>query len=875
MPTGTVTLLFSDMEGSTRLLTRLGDRYMDALDSQRAILRRAWADHEGYELGTEGDSFFVAFSTAELAVGAVASAQRAMAGFAWPGDASVRVRMGLHTGAPVPHDGAYVGIDVHRAARISAAAHGGQIVVSSATASLVSGSLPDGVRLRDLGDHRLKDLESPEHVYQLDVEGLPNAFPPLRSLGATSNLPTRDFPTVGRDDELGELADLVDAGVRLLTLTGPGGAGKTTLAIAVAARLAERFAGGVYFAGLAAVRDDEPMWSSIAASTGLPAADRDADAVCAAFADRTALLVLDNLEQLPGAADGVRRLLAAAPGLVVLATSRRPLHLSAEREVDVGPLEVPSASSAAAAAASPAVQLFVNQATRVRRQFQLTEDNAADILEICRRLDGMPLGIELAAARCKLLSPHVVLSRLSSALDLSAATVDVADRHRTLRDTVEWSYELLGDEQRSMFEILGVFAGGGSLDAIAAVALDHVGREDPVDLILDLADASLARIDDDEFGDPRVTQLETVREFARERVDAKPDGAVLRERHAHYFAQLAHEMRSSDSVVALARFALDRENYLAAVEWAIGGDAAGDDARTLLGIRLLCDCASQLISGALRDGVALMERALERVGERVDADVALALATLANMYRFRGDPERSHDCARRALDMARSLDRDFPSMAYVLRTMAISAFEAASTDDIRALYDEAVAAARSGGYRQLHAALWEAGWFETSQRNLGRARALMQEALDLAVADGSLVDAVDTRHSLAKIDHLEGRLSEAETLMRDGLLQATAICDDFDLTAGADDYGALLIDVGRNADGVRLIEAVSAWNRAHDMERGRQARDDLAPALDAARAAMTEDEWQTARDEGAVTEVRAALVAALRASGGNSIGRPV
>ncbi|HSS67274.1 MAG TPA: adenylate/guanylate cyclase domain-containing protein [Nocardioidaceae bacterium] len=877
MPTGTVTLLFSDMEGSTRLLARLGDQYVEALDAQRAILRRAWADHDGYELGTEGDSFYVAFSTADHAVNAVAEAQQALNGFVWPGDTSVRVRMGLHTGEPIPHDGAYVGIDVHRAARISAAAHGGQIVVSSSTASLVSGSLPAGTRLRDLGDHRLKDLESLEHVYQLDVDGLPNSFPPLRSLGASSTLPALDFPTVGRDRELVRLSDLVSGGTRLLTLTGPGGAGKTTLAIALAELVADRFPGGVYFAPLAAVTDEDAMWSTIAESTGFPASDRDADTVCAGFESRKAMFVLDNLEQLPAAADEVRRLLAASSHVVVVATSRRPLHLSAEQEFDVGPLAVPDAESAGHDAhESPSIQLFVNQARRVLPTFALTEDNVGDVVAICRRLDGMPLGIELAAARCKLLSPRSVLSRLNSALDLSAATVDLPARHRTLRDTIAWSYNLLGGQHQAMFETLGVFADGADLDAAAAVARpDDIGAADPVDLILDLVDASLARISDDEFGEPRVTQLETVREFARELLLSGPRGAEVTRRHARHFtafgtavAKGASAPRSRDETIA--RLERDRENYVAVLEWAFAdaSDDGNDEERVDLGLSLLANVVRFWAAGSLTEGIEWLERGIGRATGRVNSTVARCMATLANFYRFSGDSDRSYEWASRALAMARDLGGDVQSMSYILRTVAVASLEVGRGDEGRALANEAVVVARGeDDYGLLHYALWEAGWHALTHRDLERSRALMEEARDLAVEHGSLVDELDTRHSLAKIVRYAGRLVEAEAAMRWGISQAVAICDEFDLVSPADDYAALLADLGRPLDAARLFGAANAWYASKDMARGPQGDIDTLPPLDAARASVAPVDWQAAYEAGSATPLRDALIDAVRASG--------
>src|SRR4051812_30121180 len=410
LPSGTITLLFSDIEGSTALLSRLGPAYADALDSQRAIMRRAWSDNGGVELGTEGDSFYVVFETAPAAVHAAAQAQRELAAQPWPGDETLRVRIGMHTGTPDVHGDAYVGLDVHRAARIAAAANGGQIVVSSSTAALVGAAPSDGMRLDDLGSHQLKDFPMPERLYQLTIDGPDPEFPALRTLGAASRLPSSPTPLIGRDEDIDDIVQLVESGeARLVTLTGPGGAGKTRLAVAVAEQLSKGADGG-FFVALSMHTTPESAWAALGEALGLPDAQRSPDVLLETVSGRDAVFVLDNLEQLDGADDLVARLLGAARRSVVVATSRRPLHLEAEHEHVVPPLPVPDEATGATAvdelAASPSVQLFVQHARRSQPRFAVTADNAADIAEICRRLDGLPLGIELAASRAKLLSPR-------------------------------------------------------------------------------------------------------------------------------------------------------------------------------------------------------------------------------------------------------------------------------------------------------------------------------------------------------------------------------------------------------------------------------------------------------------------------------------
>ncbi len=405
----------------------------------------------------------------------------------------MRVRMGIHTGSPIVHDGGYVGMDVHRAARIASAAHGGQVVVSAAVAELATRTLSDDAVLTDLGPHQLKDIALPERLFQISAGGLNAEFPPLRTLGRASSLPTTDSMLVGREGEIVELSALLQAtDVRLVTLTGPGGSGKTRLSIGLADRLAStagRFPDGVYFVPLAEVTEAPRRGRSSPTQCRFRRCP-DAAGAPHGLAQRRALLILDNLEQIEDADDMVAAIMEHAPGVTVVATSRHPLHIRAEHEHPVPPLQLPTDTGVEAAERSGAVRLFVQYAQRVRPGLRLTDENADEIAAICRRLDGLPLALELAAARVQVLSPKALLARLDDALDIATAGGHIPSRQHTLRETIDWSCALLRPHQHAVFRQLGVFAGGGDLNAVAAVTAAG-GDADPLDTVSELVDASL------------------------------------------------------------------------------------------------------------------------------------------------------------------------------------------------------------------------------------------------------------------------------------------------------------------------------------------------------------------------------------------------
>lgn len=565
-------MLFSDIEGSTMLLNRLGDRYLDALEGQRSVLRGAWDRAGGHEMGTEGDSFFVVFERARDAALAAVDAQRGLSRYAWPDDERVRVRIGMHTGEPVAHGDGYVGIDVHRAARVAAVAHGGQIVLTDATSRLLAASLPEGAWLEDLGLHRLKDLAVPEHLFQLNADGMEVEFPPVRSLGTAASLPTQVTPLIGRGWELRHVGELLEAdGVRLVTLTGPGGSGKTRLSIAAASAVGDSYPDGVDFVALSSTYSAVSMWTALADARGGPGAARTRERVLARLAHQRQLIVLDNLEQIPDADAVVADLLGCA-GITVLATSRRPLHLRGEHEVVVPPLSLRRDDDGGP---SEAVRMFCQHASMVRPTFKMDDGASVAVESICRRLDGLPLALELVAARSRMLSPAALLARLDAAVT-STSGVDRPERHRTLHDTIAWSHDLLSAELRTVFRRLGAFAGPVNLDAVREVCTPDA---DPLGLVMDLSDASLIQVSDGVDNEPNVDLLQTVRGFARERLAESGELDATRERHAMHFLELAErlspQLHSALQLTAAERLSAVDDDLEHALDWGLrpGGGA--------------------------------------------------------------------------------------------------------------------------------------------------------------------------------------------------------------------------------------------------------------------------------------------------------------
>jgi predicted ATPase/class 3 adenylate cyclase len=573
LPSGTVTLLFTDIVGSTRLLQQLGDGYQPVIADHHRLLRDA-IQVRGHEIENRGDGIFAVFARAADALTAAVAAQRALSAHPWPEGAAVQVRMGLHSGDPALVGADYVGLDVHRAARLCEAGHGGQVLLSAATRELVAHHLPDDVTLRDLGEHRLRDLQRSERIYQAVIAGLPETFLPLRTIGGVpNNLPAARTSIIGRDDEIEQArALLLRDDVGLVTLTGPGGAGKTRLGLQIATSLLDRFEDGVYLVMLAPVSDQALVPATIATALGLRATtDRPLFEVVKEYLhERRLLLVLDNFEQLLPAAPVVADLLEACPQVKALVTSRALLRLRGEHELAVPPLALPQSDqsfSVERLQQYTAVALFAERAREVRPDFAITTEDAPAVAEICQRLDGLPLAIELAAARTRLLSPQAMLGRLGRRLPfLTGGSRDLPARQQTLRDTIAWSYDLLAPAEQRLFRRLGVFVGGSTLDAIEIVC------EASLDEIESLEDKSLLRQVDGPDDEPRFTMLETIREYAIEQLEATGEAPEMRLRHAEYFAQFAEDAeprmwRASDSEW-FDRVHADHDNIRAALAWA-------------------------------------------------------------------------------------------------------------------------------------------------------------------------------------------------------------------------------------------------------------------------------------------------------------------
>jgi predicted ATPase/class 3 adenylate cyclase len=786
LPTGTVTFLFTDVEGSTRLLHELGDEYANVLAEHRRVLRQAFTAHDGVEVDTQGDAFFFAFAKPSAAVSAASAARDALAG------GPVRVRMGVHTGEPVVTDEGYVGIDVHRAARIAAAGHGGQILVSQAARDAAG---IDG--LRDLGEHRLKDLSAPERIYQLGDDD----FPPLKSR-YNNNLPIPADPLVGRKKEIADVLRSFRAGARVVTVTGPGGIGKTRFALQVAAELIDDFKDGVWWVGLAPLRDPTLVLSTIAAAIGAQSELEQE------LRGKHELLLLDNFEQVVAAAAELAALQTASPDVVLLVTSREPLHIAGEREYQLPPL-----------AESPAVELFR------QRAFSIDADYP-QLVELCERVDRLPLAIELAAARTKILSIAELLQRLDERLPLlTSRRRDVDERQRTLRATIEWSYDLLGDDDKERFGRLSVFA--GSFDVTAAQEI----CDTDLDGLESLVDKSLLRRTED----ARFFMFETIREFASHALDAD-----VERRHAAYYLSLAQGTRlrrRGDLSQALALLDAERENVRAALSFYDKIDAADELARLIDAVAYYW-----FVRGDFREGDRWIELALN--GHAPDAKLAAELLVWrSDFVRVLGDLEGALAVSREALVRARALD-DARLVARSLHEVGESYFTLGDGAAAAAAYEEAIEAFREAGESPADTlgnlgdlALSE-GRFEEAARRIEESRALLAESAEIGqrlIADYNYVvallhlDRTDEGCELLK-DVLVGLLDlgYVEGVALALLAAATALRTREDAETAAELFGAaerILEETGAYIGPTerRLYDPLTAFVRDRDLDDRRGA----------------------------------------------------
>jgi len=586
-PTGTITFLFTDIEGSTKLWERHPDAMKAALARHDALLKQAIEARGGYVFKTIGDAFCAAFAEPTDALEGVLAAQRSLQSEKWPAEiGAIRIRAALHTGVAEERDGDYFGPPLNRVARLLAAGHGGQTLLSLATQELVRDSLPQKTSLLDLGDHRLKDLFRPEHVFQLNAPDLPAEFPPLRTLDAKlTNLPAQPTPLIGREREVAAILSLMRRDdVRLVTLTGPGGTGKTRLGLQAAADLLDEYEHGVYWVDLAPITDPDLVLPTIAGALGVKESGDQPliDSVKRFLRERQLLLVIDNFEQVIKASPVVGELLKATPKVKIIASSREKLRVYGEHEYPVPPLGLPDPrkqQTVAVVSQYEAVALFIQRAKASHPAFEITDQNAPAVAEICVRLDGLPLAIELAAARSRLLKPEAMLERLKDRLKtLTGGARDLPKRQQTIRGMIDWSYDLLDDAEKMLFARLGIFQGGRSIEAVEAVCGPGLDL-DVTDGLESLLNKSLLREVEGLAGEPRFVMLETIHEYAREKLRDSGEAEAIQHRHAEYFVarveQFKRDIRAGGQ--QYERFAwLDVEyaNMRAALEWSLEGAEA-------------------------------------------------------------------------------------------------------------------------------------------------------------------------------------------------------------------------------------------------------------------------------------------------------------
>ncbi|HET6948467.1 MAG TPA: tetratricopeptide repeat protein [bacterium] len=782
-PAGTVTLLFTDVEGSTRLLQTYEQAYPAILAGQRAILREAARRHGGYEVDARGEEVFVAFPRAKDALAAALTAQRALQHHQWPEGAAVRVRMGLHTGEPVITDSGYVGMDVHRASRICNAGYGGQILLSEATRSLIGGDLPPGVSVLDLGEHRLKDLIHPTRLYQVVSRDLPSEFPPLRSLATLpNNLPVQLTSFVGREREMtGIKAQL--AGARLLTLTGSGGCGKTRLAVHVAADVLDDFPDGVWLVELATLADARLIPQTIAGALGIreQSARPLLQTVTEYLQPRTILLVLDNCEHLvPDCAALIETILRACPRVRILATSREPVGATGETIWPVPPLSVPEARQPVDPALLPqaeSVRLFIERVEGVVPSFSLGPHNAAAVAQICRRLDGIPLAIELAAARVKVLSVDELAARLDDRFRLlTGGSRTAMPRHQTLRATMDWSHDLLSPEERMLFRRLAVFAGGFTLPAAEAVcAGDGVEPSTVLDVLTRLVDRSLVMVD--LRGEvTRYRLLETVRQYALEKLLAAGEAPGVRAGHRDWYLHRAEqaedELHGAGQRVWFDLLEAEHDNLRAAMEWS-GAEPSGAE-RTL---RL----AGSLwwfwfVRGYLTEGRERIEKALANDDVRSSVR-ARALVGTGGLASLQGDYEPAVRFAEEGVAIYRELggDRD---LAVGLTILGYVTARRGNYEAARAMCADAVALARESGYLWgLAFALYIQGDVALISGDYRRAQASLRESLAHNQRQGDGWITRFAQLSLAMVARQEGEFAFAEELCSSSLAQFQELND--------------------------------------------------------------------------------------------------
>jgi predicted ATPase/class 3 adenylate cyclase len=933
LPTGTVTFLFTDIEDSAQLLQQVGvARYAQVRAEHQRLLRAAVAAHGGHEVDSQRDSCFLVFATAPDAVTAAAEAQRALATHPWPEGVSVRVRMGLYTGTAQLAGDHYIGLEVHRAARIAAAGRGGQVLLSEAARVLAEPELPEGTTLRDLGAYRLKDLQRPEHLWQLVLPnglGLPADFPPLRTLDAhPHNLPIQPTPLIGREQEVAAVVALLRReNVRLVTLTGTGGVGKTRLALQVAAELNDSFADGVWLVRLSRLTDPGLVLPTIARTLGLQeVGSRPIEQLLRAhLRARQLLLLLDNCEQVAAAAPEVADLLQAGPHLTVLATSRVALHLRGEKQVQVRPLPLPDPIHLPPPqhlVRNAAVALFVQRAQDADAAFALTNATALAIAAICARLDGLPLAIELAAARTRLLPPSVLLQRLERRLPLLVGGArDMEDRQQTMRDTLAWSEDLLQPEEQRLFRRLSVFVGGFTLEAAEAVCAAPEGAEplgvDVLEGLEQLVDQSLVQqqtVDEEGSGEARFRLLYVVREYALERLEASGEGEGVQRQHVAFFLAMAEDtdlkLRSTEQSSWRRRLEAEHDNLRTALHWTLEHQEAelglrlagallifwrycnheregrnwcekvlaqpGASVRTPARARALRAAgAMAYFQGDFPEAQRLLEESVStgrEVGEEGKRSLAHALELLGNVALWQGNPGAARELAGESLQVYEEIGEPW-GIAMALCLLGTATGELDDLATACSLLEESAARLRVvGDTQRLALPLNALGLVALRRGDYAAARTRFEEALAVA---RETEDEQYTTDALAHLGTITFRMGEyhesfsfykqsleSHALNREQGTRGDSIIEDL---AGLAAIASLFGQLERAA---RLLGAAAALRETIGTPQPKVERQDTEEAVAAVRAALGEEAWAAAHAAGQALTLEEAIAEALEETTG-------
>ncbi len=739
-PSGTVTFLFTDIESSTRLARELGEQWEPIRQRHHAILHAAMAAYQGYVFQIIGDAFCVAFQTAGDALQAAGKAQKDLHAENWDSH-PIKVRMGIHTGkAEVQENGQYVGyLTLSRVQRIISAGYGGQTLLSQVSQELVRDELPEGISLYDLGEHRLKDLIRPEKIYQLNIDGLPFDFPPIKTLDIyRHNLPMQMTSFIGRDREIAELKQALNEH-RLVTLTGPGGAGKTRLSLQVAADLIDGFTDGVWFIDLAPLTDGAFVPQAIAAALNVheEGAASLTDLLTSYVKSRQLLIVLDNCEHLiEDCARISNLLLLAAPHLKILATSREALGIAGEKAFPV--LSLPFCDERQPSVSSlsqyDATRLFIDRALLVQPHFSVTNDNAPAVAQICYRLDGIPLAIELAAARVKAMSPEQISSRLDESFRLlTGGSRTALPRQQTLLATIDWSWDLLSENERIILRRLSVFTGGWTLEAAEEVCADEIiGESDVLDLLTQLVGKSLVTWHEQE-SEPRYQLLETIRQYAesklREEVELNEEARV-RERHAKFYTQFAEEAKiqlySPSQAAWLKRLVSEQDNLRSALEWTVS-------AKSDLALRIFNSLGDYwLWHNVFSEGILWGERIISVIPDAPLELRAYALSWTAEFLSQLGRIDQAILYAKSSFELARECQNK-ALLAHALLIRGAVGVDAGDAQLANDCFGEALPLARAiKSPFVLPGVLLYMGMISSGTGDYEQAEAFLQESMEIA-----------------------------------------------------------------------------------------------------------------------------------------------